>query len=245
MYQAILFDMDGTLLPMDQETFVKVYFGALCKRFAPKGYEPSKLIDTIWSGTKAMVTNDGSCSNEQRFWDVFSAVFGKESLQSIPEFDDFYTREFIAAKDVTTCNPLAAQCIALLKDKGYPLVLATNPIFPMVAQKQRLSWAGLKEEDFLHITAYENSCHCKPNPDYYRDIMNTLSLDPAECLMVGNDVGEDMIAERLGMQVFLLTDCIINKANEDISKYPHGNFDDLTAFLLQACGISDTAHDEK
>ena len=79
--------------------------------------------------------------------------------------------------------------------------------------------------------------------DYYRDIINALSLDPAECLMVGNDVGEDMIAERLGMQVFLLTDCIINKANEDISKYPHGNFDDLTAFLLQACGISPAAHD--
>ena len=49
--------------------------------------------------------------------------------------------------------------------------------------------------------------------------------------MVGNDVAEDMIAQQLGMQVFLLTDCMINKANADISVYPHGGFEELKAFL--------------
>ena len=49
--------------------------------------------------------------------------------------------------------------------------------------------------------------------------------------MVGNDVGEDMIAEQLGMKVFLLTDCMINKTDTDITNYPHGNFDDLKNFL--------------
>lgn len=29
MFQAVLFDLDGTLLPMVQEEFVKGYFGAL------------------------------------------------------------------------------------------------------------------------------------------------------------------------------------------------------------------------
>ena len=53
------------------------------------------------------------------------------------------------------------------------------------------------------------------------------------CLMVGNDVVEDMIAESLGMKVFLLSDCIINKHNADISRYPHGGFDELKAFLKQ------------
>lgn len=45
--------------------------------------------------------------------------------------------------------------------------------------------------------------------------------------MVGNDVGEDMVAGSLGMQVFLLTDCLINKNDEDIDKYPHGSFEQL------------------
>ena len=231
MYQASFFDMDGTLLPMDQETFVKVYFGALCKRFAPVGFEPQKLIQTIWAGTKAMITNDGSMTNDRRFWEVFASVYGEDSLSHIPEFDDFYTHEFIAAKAVTSCNPLAKQCIALLKEKGYPLVLATNPIFPMVAQHQRLSWAGLDQTDFIHITAYENSRHCKPNPAYYADICETLHLDPARILMVGNDYTEDGAARTLGMDFFLLTDCLIAPQDADLSAVRHGSLADLLAFL--------------
>ena len=49
--------------------------------------------------------------------------------------------------------------------------------------------------------------------------------------MVGNDVGEDMIAQKLGCKVFLLTDCIINKANEDISAYPQGGFAELLQYI--------------
>ena len=49
--------------------------------------------------------------------------------------------------------------------------------------------------------------------------------------MVGNDVGEDMVAKNLGMKVFLLTDCLINKSGEDLSAYPHGTFKDLEEYL--------------
>lgn len=49
--------------------------------------------------------------------------------------------------------------------------------------------------------------------------------------MVGNDVTEDMIATSIGMHVFLLTDCIINREQKDISIYPHGNFEQLMAYL--------------
>ena len=49
--------------------------------------------------------------------------------------------------------------------------------------------------------------------------------------MVGNDATEDMIAETLGMRVFLLTDCLLNKKETDISRYPQGSFDDLIAYV--------------
>ena len=94
-----------------------------------------------------------------------------------------------------------------------------------------MRWAGLAVEDFEWITTYENSRYCKPNPAYYKDILEKIGCDPAECAMVGNDVGEDMIAATLGMDVFLLTDCLINKAGEDISRYPNGGFAQLRAFL--------------
>ena len=49
--------------------------------------------------------------------------------------------------------------------------------------------------------------------------------------MVGNDVDEDMIAGRLGMKTFLLTDCLINKSGADISRWPHGGYEALYAYL--------------
>ena len=53
----VLFDLDGTLLPMDQDAFMKAYFGGLCKKLAPYGYNPDELISAIWQGTKMMVKN--------------------------------------------------------------------------------------------------------------------------------------------------------------------------------------------
>ena len=61
--------------------------------------------------------------------------------------------------------------------------------------------------------------------------MQALGVDAKECLMVGNDVGEDMIAETLGCRVFLLTNDLINTKNVDISVYPNGNYEDLLAFI--------------
>ena len=110
-------------------------------------------------------------------------------------------------------------------------MLATNPLFPAVATESRIRWAGLQKEDFELVTTYENSKHCKPNPDYYRDIIEEIGVRPEECLMVGNDVNEDMIAESLGMKVFLLTDCLINKEEKDITVYPNGDFGKLIQFI--------------
>ena len=230
---TVLFDLDGTLLPMDQETFVKEYFGRIAAKLAPQGYEPKKLVETIWRGTGAMVKNNGSKTNEEAFWEVAVTVYGDRIIKDKRFFDEFYEEEFDKIKAVCGYHPAAAEIVHSLKEKGYRVVLATNPIFPARATQWRIQWAGLQPEDFELYTAYENSSYCKPNLDYYREIMDKLHLAPEECLMVGNDVGEDMIAEQLGIQVFLLTDCLINKAGADISQYPHGGFAQLDAYLKE------------
>ena len=229
--KAILFDLDGTLLPMDQDLFVKTYFKLLAVKLAPYGYDPKQLIDAIWGGTGAMVKNNGSCSNEDAFWSFFTGIFGKQALEHLPVFEDFYANEFQGAQAVCSPIPQAAETINLVKEKGFRVALATNPIFPAIATRSRIRWAGLTPEDFELYTTYENSRFCKPNPAYYRDILAQMNLNPEECLMVGNDVTEDMIAQKLGMQVFLLTDCMINKNNEDISAYPHGGFPELLEYI--------------
>ena len=229
--QTVLFDLDGTLLPMDQDVFVKDYFTRIAGKVAPQGYDPKQLIDTIWRGTAAMVKNDGSKTNEEAFWNHAVSVYGDKILRDKYLFDEFYETEFDKIKVVCGYHPAAAEIVHSLKEKGFRVALATNPIFPARATQWRIQWAGLQPEDFELYTAYENSSYSKPNPAYYRDVLARLNVKPEECLMVGNDVGEDMIAEQLGMKVFLLTDCMINKTNADISVYPHGSFDDLKNFL--------------
>lgn len=231
MLRTILFDLDGTLLPMDQEVFVKIYFGRMAQKLAPHGYDPQALIQGIWKGTEAMVKNSGERTNEDAFWLEFSTRLGQKTLEDKPIFDAFYHNEFQQAQAACGFHPGAAETIALCQELGLRLILATNPLFPAVATQSRIRWAGLKEEDFELVTTYENAHYCKPNPAYYTEILTSCHLEPAECLMVGNDVGEDMIARKLGMRVFLLTDCLINKANEDISQYPNGSFEELKRFI--------------
>ena len=232
--KTILFDLDGTLLPMpDQEIFLKAYMKGLAAKVAPYGYEPRKLIDTVLMGTGMVMKNNGEETNEKVFWRAFCGVFGEQALDHLPVFEDFYRNEFQQVSRTCGCDARAAKLIAALKEKGYRLVLATNPLFPAVATNSRIRWAGLNPEDFELVTTYENASFCKPNPQYYAQIVEKLGLDPAQCLMVGNDVGEDMIAEKLGMRTFLLTDCLINRVGGDIERYPHGSFEALERYIRE------------
>ena len=231
MIKAVLFDLDGTLLPMDQDRFLNAYLSGLAEKMAPHGYDPKLLIKSIWKGTGAMVMNDGSKSNDKVFWNTFSAAFGWDTRVDEPVFTDFYEHEFQEVAKSCGFDPRSSQIISELQHMGKKIILATNPLFPAIATQSRIKWAGLNPEDFAYITTYENSCHCKPNPDYYREILDKMNLQPEECLMVGNDADEDMVAAQLGMNVFLLTDCLINKGNHDISQYPNGSFPELLAYL--------------
>ena len=228
---TVLFDLDGTLLPMDQDVFIQEYFRRLAAMLAAQGYDSKQLTATIWGGTAAMVKNDGSRSNEKAFWEYAVSVFGDRIVQDKYLFDRFYQEEFDKIKAVCGYHPSAAQIVHGLKERGFRVILATNPLFPAQATQWRIQWAGLKPEDFECYTTYENSCYCKPNLKYYQAILEQFKLQPEECLMVGNDVGEDMIARQLGMQVFLLTDCLINKTGTDITAFPHGGFDKLQQYL--------------
>ncbi len=213
---------------------MKCYFKTLSFRLAPLGYDPERLVKTIWRGTGAMIMNDGVKSNEQVFWDIFLSEFGVEAKADMSQFEEYYKTDFDRVRQVCGFDEKVPEAIKTLKANGYRLVVATNPIFPEIAVDARLSWAGLNVNDFEFCTTYENSNYCKPNPKYYLSILDHIGLRPEECLMVGNDVSDDMVAERVGMDVFLITRCLINKENADISRYPNGDFGDLIEFVNHA-----------
>ena len=115
---------------------------------------------------------------------------------------------------------------------GYRLILATNPVFPKVATLKRMEWAGLSACDFELITTYESSHFSKPALGYFKEILDRSGLRADECLMVGNDTSDDISCADLGMDVFLVTDDLINEKGIDISKYANGKLTDIYALLV-------------
>jgi len=231
MIKAILFDLDGTLLPMEKEEFTETYFKFLCQYMHPYGYEPKELISAVWQCTKAMIKNDGKDTNENVFWKNFAIVYGKKGLEDKQYFDEFYETAFFGISKFCGREPKVKSIIDSVKSKGLRMVVASSPVFPKVAMAQRVEWAGLNAEDFELITSYEVMSYSKPNSEYYSEILSKLGLKPEECIMVGNDVGEDLPAKKIGMKVFLVSDYLIGKIDENLSDVYVGSYDELKKFI--------------
>ena len=213
MIKAIFFDLDGTLLPLNEEGFLKIYFGLLCKRMAPLGYEPQKLVDTIWKGTKAMYENDGQKINEELFWDVFKKCYGEDKLVDKEYLDGFYLNEFKETKNVCFENPYVFDILKFCRENNLNVILSTNPIFPRVGTVTRMGYIGLKEEDFDYVTYYENCRYSKPNPKYFIDLLNKFDLQADEVIVFGNNTYEDgECSYQAGIKCYLVGDYIINSS---------------------------------
>lgn len=227
-----MFDLDGTLLPMDLDEYLDRYFQLLIRKLLPYGYDPKKLTASIQCAVEAMVQNDGSKTNEEAFWESHRRIMGEEdAVSSRPLLEDFYRNEFQQVKAVCGFLPEAKAAIHSCRERGLRVILATSPLYPRIATESRIRWAGLDPQDFDFITTYEDSHYCKPNPNYYREILFKRKLKAEECVMVGNDVREDMVAREIGMDVFLLTANLINKDQRDIFDYPRGDLADLMAYI--------------
>ena len=227
---TLLLDLDGTLRPMDEDAFTRLYLGSLSAAFQDS-YDPRLMQKTLWESVGLMTTNQGESTNETLLWTLMESRFPGISSRKT-EFDAYYRTTFDEARPACPARAGTGAFLEKLKQAGYRLILATNPIFPESAVRQRLRWAGVDPSLFTDITTYENCVRCKPDPAYYREILNRNGLNPAQCVMIGNDTSEDMAAGSLGMQTFLLTDCLLNRKDLDTDQWPHGGF---TA-LMEAFG---------
>ncbi|MCI0476833.1 MAG: HAD family hydrolase [Anaerolineales bacterium] len=206
MSTAILFDLDGTLIDNSMETFLPPYFSALTKKLAHL-VAPEQLIAQLHASTRAMVTN---ADPTRTLADTFAADFfpriGVPRETLMPLFDDFYAREYRDLRAYVNPIPAARQVVSRAFAARWPVVIATMPVFPLVAVQQRLVWGKLADFEYTLITAYENMRASKPNPAYYREIAEKIGHKPEDCIMVGNEVQNDILpAKRVGMKTFWVT----------------------------------------
>lgn len=216
---------------MDQDAFTRGYFKLLAQKLAPHGYDPAALVTTSGRHRRQVGTMANAPTRQPSGTDS-PPCMGSRSGRTSPCLTPFTGRSFNRPRPSAALPQKPGPRWRPARPAGHRVALATNPIFPAVATESRIRWAGLAPETFAWYTTYENIGYCKPNPDYYREILRYLDCRAEDCLMVGNDVEEDMMAaQAAGLSVFLLTDCLLNRKEKDISSYPQGDFDALLAFV--------------
>lgn len=235
--RAVLFDLDGTLLINDMESFGPHYFKVLLTKF--RHLCPGQLFaSALQIATRAMWVNDGSGgTNAEVFWAEFLPRIGREPKELMPLFEEFYAHDFESLRKHTGRDPDAHPLVSLTFERGYQVAIATQPMFPMAANLARLRWAGVGAEEFHYdyVASYETMTACKPHRRFFAELLELLGRAPQECLMVGDSLEADMPARRLGFKTFW-----VNRWQTDEPSMPaydaHGTLRDLIE-LIETGGI--------
>lgn len=205
MSLTLLLDLDDTLLGNEINRFIKYYFGALSEALLPY-VEPGRMVAGLKQAVAALDAKQTPAGTmEEAFDRVFYPFIGVEKSVLQTTLDNFYAHSFPKLETYTDRRPAAQQIVEYAQQRGWNVVIATNPIFPVMAIEHRLAWAGLPVDryNFSRVTTYENSHFCKPNPAYYAEILGSLRWPEGPAIMVGNSLSDDILpAETLGMTTF-------------------------------------------
>lgn len=210
--KALLFDLDGTLLPVRQEFFIKDYPEAAAPYF--EEFIPPELFKkALIKSTYDMVNNlDPGLSNMDAFRISFERLVGVGWDKLWPAFRRFYTESFPNLRKVVPQSDTARKVVLACLDMGWEIVLATNALFPEMAIRERMRWCGIDDLPWKFVPDIEVMHFCKPHLQYYEELLEITGLDPKRCIMIGNDVQEDVVAARLGMKTILVEDFCIDRS---------------------------------
>lgn len=208
--EAVLFDLDGTLIDIDLKKFIPGYLRLLSESISHL-ISPKRVISKLLKASEAVNNNDGTQTNDSLFAEVFFPIEGYTREEIQPYFDNFYETKFIELKKYTKKKNNARPVVKGVFEQNLKVVIATTPVLPLTAIKQRLDWAGVGDFDYSLITHIENSRANKPNLLYYKEIAEYLKIDPEHCLMVG-DEAKDMVAAKIGCQTLF-----VESSNSDLT----------------------------
>ena len=231
MFKAVLFDLDGTLLRLDTGEFMKEYLKELSQAVISV-LDPSLFVKALLASTEAMKVNrNPNITNAQVFWEDFSIRL-KDDIKTLqPLMDEFYRTRFKNLARIISPSSQARFTVEAALDQGLRIALATNPVFPMTAVRQRMVWAGVENLPWEMVTSYEEMHFCKPHPEYYREIASMMDLPAETCLMVGNDTEEDLAAFQAGMKTYLVTDCLYNPSGKAFYPDWEGSLEELARWF--------------
>lgn len=229
--KAVFFDLDGTLVPTDLDRMFGEYWKILHESELIRliAADPEEAIGIFNSAAEEMMSTAGGRRNRDVFFEHIETHTGRDKEYFAAAFEEFYGTVFDSLGWMIEQNGLQRKILDAVKQKGYRTALATMPVFPVGAAVSRLAWVGLAPGDFEHITHWENANYMKPHPGYYQEILSSMELEGKDCIMVGNNVREDMCAKELGFDVFLVTGYEIGAFDRE--DFPNGGLPELLAWV--------------
>ncbi len=229
--RAVFFDLDGTLLPMDLDEFLKCYFGSIAGFMARAGADPADFERGLSAGIAAMRDHGLDTTNDQEFWGAFMRYNDGYWSDWVDRFDAYYREVFPEVGRMVSPDPNAARAVKVLAEKGYPLLLTTMPLFPPAAVDERLRWAGLDPALFKRTTCFDNSRSTKPHAAYFVENMLAADVPAEKVLMVGNNTVEDLACCALGSDAFLVTDNLLNPDGLDVASVRNGTLEEFASWV--------------
>jgi FMN phosphatase YigB (HAD superfamily) len=227
---TIIFDLDGTLLGIDDQAFEMTYFKALAHEMQDL-FEPKALVSIIWQATKITVADISDRSNQEVFLEAMQNLCDHDPEMLWNRFMRFYEGPFDVLKEHIQPNPNMLKAVNHLYDHGYQLAIATNPLFPKLAVDKRIQWANLDSQKFQYVSSFEGNASCKPQLKFYQEVIGALNVKAEHCLMVGNDPLEDMIAKQMGMRTYLLEDYMVKRDDVEPMWDEAGSTEDFLDFV--------------
>lgn len=203
--QAVLFDLDNTLILFEETTFFKNYSSKLYLSFKDL-MTSQEFGQRLVQSTQMMLKNNGEMTNAEFFIRDFANGTLTDKQELWKRFSDFYDNEFEQFKPLMKPLEGAKAVVSFIHRAGLKIVIASNPMFPMNVQMTRLRWAGLDDIPFDLVTSADNTTYVKPRLEYYQQISEKINVPPENCLMVGNDALNDVIASKIRMKTYLTTD---------------------------------------
>lgn len=205
MSLTLLFDLDGTLLDTNLNTFTPAYFQALSQHMA-NHTAPNVILGALVDGVNLMYdSEDPTRTLQEIFESDFYAKLGVSKKDLIDVIEEFYDDVFPSLVEHTRQRPEAISLVEWALTCGYRVAIATDPLFPRKATYHRLRWAGFDPERFELVSTFEHFHFSKNHPAYYAEVLGRLGWPEGPILMVGNDPDRDLIpAHRLGLKTFFV-----------------------------------------
>ena len=230
--EALLLDLDGTLLDIEVSFFLNTMVESMIDHFQDL-LPPDLFREGLVGGIDEIMADprpEGE-TNEEGFYRAFQRITGLKAEVASRVFSTYYEQIFPRFERFGSRIEGARKLIDMAARKGYRLALATNPIFPRASVIERMRWANLLPDQFEVITDMETTRSCKPQRTYFEDLSTALGVPPDRCLMVGNDVEQDLAAGHVGMKTYLVDGRIIHRGSGQVFSDWQGDLESLGRLL--------------